>query len=109
MTYSATIDSLRAIAVETMLFEREGYSPDWMKSGWDAVRHPDAPGVRWRLRRGNNHALIVPYHSTSDAWILSTTNSSTRRRFVGLRSAMEAAIAEMGNDEDESTAHADDR
>ena len=109
MTNSATIDSLRAIAVETMLFEREGYSQDWMKSGWDAVRHPDAPGVRWRLRRGHNHALIVPYHSTPGAWIVSTTKSSTRRQFVGLRSAMKAAVAEMGNNEDEPSPRADDR
>ena len=98
MTHSATIDSLRAIAVETVLFEREGYSPDWMKSGWDAVRHPDSPGVRWRLRRGHDHALIVPLHARPNTWIVSTTKNPAQRRFRGLLSAMDAAMADVNAD-----------
>jgi hypothetical protein len=95
MTHSATIESLRALAAETTSLERDGYSADWLKSGWDAVRHPSAPGVRWRLRRGHNHALIVPSHSRPGTWIVWTTQDSKQRQFGGLRSAMDAAMADM--------------
>jgi hypothetical protein len=95
MTHWATIESLRALAAETTSFQRDGYSAGWLKSGWDAVRHPSAPGVRWRLRRGHNHALIVPCHSKPGIWIVSTTQDSKQRQFGGLRSAMDAAMADM--------------
>jgi hypothetical protein len=95
MTHWATVDTLRAIAAETTSFRRDGYSADWLKSGWDAVRHPGSPGVRWRLRRGHSHALIVPSPSNPGTWIVSTTQNATRRQFWRLRSAMEAAMADV--------------
>lgn len=99
MTHSATVKSLRAIALEAATFQRDGFSADWMKSGWDAVRHPQAPGVRWRLRVGANGALIVPALGTPGSWILSSTSRPSPRRFADLCRAMDAALAEIGSAE----------
>jgi hypothetical protein len=107
MTHAATIEQLRAIAFETTLLRRDGYSPGWMKSGWDPVRHPDVPGVRWRLRRGHDCALVVPSRTLRGAWIVSTTRNPAKRRYGGLRIAMDAAMADVATAGDAAAPQAD--